>query len=68
MKELEMNPYVIQIDKFVSSLDKLSKAFLDLDEKKSFFSEEQVLHIYRWCQCARVACSNDESAQWWASL
>ena len=49
MKELEMNPYVIQIDKFVSSLDKLSKAFLDLDEKKSFFSEEQVLHM-----CERV--------------
>ena len=49
MRELEMNPYVIQIDKFVSSLDKLSKAFLDLDEKKSFFSEEQVLHM-----CERV--------------
>ena len=33
MKELEMNPYVIQIDKFVSSLDKLSMAFLGLEER-----------------------------------
>lgn len=49
MKELEMNPYVIQIDKFVSSLDKLSKAFLDMEEKKSFFSEEQVKEM-----CERV--------------
>lgn len=49
MKELEMNPYVIQIDKFVSSLDKLSKVFLDLEEKKTFFSEEQVCNM-----CERV--------------
>lgn len=59
MKELEMNPYVIQIDKFVSSLDKLSKAFLDLEEKKSFFSEEQVHHM---CErvCGRICqeCGN----------
>lgn len=32
MKELEMNPYVIQIDKFVNSLGKLSQAFLQLEE------------------------------------
>lgn len=49
MKELEMNPYVIQIDKFVNSLDKLSKAFLDMEEKNSFFSEEQVREM-----CDRV--------------
>ena len=61
MKELEMNPYVIQIDKFVSSLDKLSKAFLNLDEKKSFFSEEQVLRMCE-CVCGKVCqeCGNRE--------
>ena len=42
MKELEMNPYVIQMDKFVSSLDKLSKVFLSLEERKTFFSEKEV--------------------------
>ena len=34
MKELEMNPYVIQMDRFVSSLGKLSRVFLDLDRKQ----------------------------------
>mgnify|MGYP003301845223 CR=1 FL=1 len=33
MKELEMNPYVIQIDKFVQSLDKLSNMFLRMGEE-----------------------------------
>lgn len=32
MQDLEMNPYVIQIDKFVNSLGKLSRVFLDLEE------------------------------------
>ncbi len=42
MKDLEMNPYVIQIDKFVNSLGKLSKVFLELEERKFFFSEEEL--------------------------
>ena len=40
MSELEMNPYVIQIDKFVRSLDKLSHVFLQLEEKHEVISEE----------------------------
>lgn len=40
MRELEINPYVIQIDKFVESLGKLSRMILHLEEKKPFFSEE----------------------------
>lgn len=41
MKELEMNPYVVQIDKFVTSLGKLSKAFLNLEEKRTSLTEEE---------------------------
>lgn len=41
MKELEMNPYVVQIDKFVKSLDKLSHVFLHLEEDKEQLTEEE---------------------------
>lgn len=41
MKELEMNPYVIQIDKFVSSLEKLSHAFLNMDDSKNMITEDE---------------------------
>lgn len=61
MKDLEMNPYVIQIDKFVNSLEKLSKVFLDLEERKSYFSEEELKGM---CQkvCGMVCqdCANRE--------
>jgi len=51
-----MNPYVIQIDKFVNSLGKLSRVFLDLEERKTFFSEDE---WQRMCTkvCERV-CEN----------
>lgn len=42
MNELEMNPYVIQIDKFVRSLEKLSKTFLELERKESYFTNAQI--------------------------
>ncbi len=56
MRELEMNPYVIQIDKFVSSLEKLSKVFLDLEEKKTAFTQDEVKDM---CEnvCEKV-CKN----------
>lgn len=41
MKNLEMNPYVIQIDKFVTSLEKLSHVFLNLEESKEYFTQEE---------------------------
>ena len=43
MQELKMNPYVVQIDKFVGSLDKLSRAFLRMEEKEYVITEE----VYR---------------------
>ena len=45
MKELEMNPYVVQIDKFVTSLGKLSDAFLSLEEKKTTLTEAEYQEI-----------------------
>ena len=59
MKDLEMNPYVIQIDKFVNSLGKLSRVFLDLEEKKSFFSEEELKSMCeRVCGKVCAECGN----------
>ena len=48
MKEREMflNPYVIQMDKFADSLRKLSNKFLKLETYKSGFSEEEYEEIY----------------------
>ena len=43
MQELKMNPYVVQIDKFVGSLDKLSRAFLRMEEQEYVITEE----VYR---------------------
>ena len=43
MKELEMNPYVIQMDRFVNSLEKLSQAFLKLDDKSNEMTEEMYI-------------------------
>lgn len=41
MEKLEMNPYVLQMDKFVNSLDKLSRAFLRMEENKMVITEER---------------------------
>lgn len=41
MQDLEMNPYVVQIDKFVHSLDKLSHAFLRMEDYKTGVTEEE---------------------------
>lgn len=41
MQDLEMNPYVIQIDKFVNSLGKLSRVFLNLEEGMGQITTEE---------------------------
>lgn len=43
---LEMNPYVIQIDKFVKSLEKLSKVFLRLEGKRMIPKKEELEDMY----------------------
>ena len=59
MKELELNPYVIQIDKFVQSLGKLSHVFLNLEEKANLFTEDEYKEM---CEDVTekvcVACEN----------
>jgi len=56
-----MNPYVIQIDKFVNSLDKLSKVFLGLEEHKSMFSEEEMCSMFqKVCEKTCQSCGNRE--------
>lgn len=58
---VDANPYVIQIDKFVHSLEKLSKVFLQLEGKHSMFSKNEMELMYekvseRVCR----TCSNQE--------
>ena len=45
MPIVEVNPYVIRIDKFVNSLEKLSHIFLHLEEKESLLTEEEYQSI-----------------------
>lgn len=61
MNELQMNPYVVQIDKFVNSIEKLSKMFLGLEEKKSFFSENEMENMFgQVCEKTCQNCGNRE--------
>ena len=60
MKELEMNPYVIQIDKFVSSLQKLSKTFLNLERKQDLFTEGTMQQLCeRVCEMTCKNCARE---------
>lgn len=53
-----MNPYVVQIDKFVNSLEKLSHVFLTLEEKKTVLTEEEYQEM---CEEVRErVCKNCE--------
>lgn len=66
MKELKMNPYVIQMDKFVTSLEKLTHAFLHLEDKQHTITEEVYLSMReevkeRVCrQCERNAFCKEQ--------
>ena len=60
MKELEMNPYVIQIDKFVSSLQKLSKTFLNLEKQQDLFTEGAMQQMCeRVCEMTCDHCARE---------
>ncbi len=61
MKELQMNPYVVQIDKFVNSIEKLSKMFLELEEDKKFFSDTELENMFgQVCDKTCRSCENYE--------
>lgn len=53
---LEMNPYVIQIDKFVTSLDKLSKFFLRLEGARMLPEKEEIEDMYE--KIEKKVCEN----------
>ena len=56
MEDLQMNPYVIQIDKFVKSLGKLSEMFLDLEKKKTLFAEDELEEMFE--RVGESTCKN----------
>lgn len=61
MRDLEMNPYVIQMDKYAKSLEKLSKIFSELEGTNSFFTETQLERICeRTCKRTCSDCGNEE--------
>lgn len=70
MRELEMNPYVIQIDKFVNSLEKLSQTFLRLEDKQDDITEESYQRMCeevkeRVCrQCSRNNVCREYEMLW----
>ena len=46
-KEVFLNPYVIQMDKFADSLKKLSKTFFNLEHYKRTFSDEEIGNMFQ---------------------
>ena len=45
-KEMFMNPYVIQMDKFADSLVHLSSTFLTLEKYKGTFSKDEIDEMF----------------------
>lgn len=54
----EWNPYVVQVDKFVHSLDKLSKVFLKLETRKNSFTQQELEELYE--KVSRNVCGKCE--------
>ena len=50
MSEWIKSPYVAQVDKFVASLDKLSKTFLQLEERVEHFTQDETDVMYERVQ------------------
>ena len=46
-KEIFLNPYVIQMDKFADSLKKLSGMFLNLEQYRGTFSDEEISDMFQ---------------------
>lgn len=41
-RAVQANPYVIQMDRFVQSLEKLTKVFLQLERKHDLFTKAEI--------------------------
>ncbi len=64
MKELNMNPYVVQMDKFAKSLEKLSKICVSPKDKESVFSEEELVEIYHKTKERSCADCDHQAVCW----
>lgn len=53
---VQANPYVIQMDRFVQSLEKLTKVFLQLDRKRDLFTKTEMEEMYE--TVSEKVCSN----------
>lgn len=60
-KELFLNPYVLQMDKFADSLIHLSKTFLTLEGYKGAFSGEELDHMFS--KVTEKVCEDCENRQ-----
>ena len=56
------SPYVEQIEKYADSLKQLSKTFLDLEEKKRTFSNEEIEDMF--AQVREKVCEKCEKCGW----
>lgn len=61
-RELFVNPYIIQIDKFADSLKHLSDTFLGLEEHHDVFTGEEMEDIF--VRVTERVCVNCEKREW----
>ena len=59
---LHGSPYVEQIEKYADSLKQLSKTFLDLEEKKRSFSNEEIEDMFT--RVREKVCAKCEKCGW----
>ena len=58
-RTVQVNPYVIQMDKFVHSLEKLTKVFVQLEKKHDLFTKTEMEEMYE-----KVHVTPDEIKSW----
>lgn len=59
---IHTSPYVAQIEKFADSLKQLSHTFLELEEKKKSFSNEEIEEMFEHVK--GKVCTNCEKCNW----
>lgn len=60
-KEVFLNPYVIQVDKFAESLKHLSNTFLKLEDYRSTFTKEENEEMFK--KITEKVCANCENRE-----
>lgn len=61
-RELFVNPYVIQIDKFADSLKRLSETFLNLEDCHETFTREEIDDMF--VKVSERVCTGCEKKEW----